>query len=109
MREWSLPCIERVTVLAVLLAGRPISRAHVLVRKPRARRWQRLIWAVTVGTVRHDIQPPAILAQEDVTTPTTTSHGAVHARVGVRHRRDAGKHRDDHGGDRDDRPRKDRC
>jgi hypothetical protein len=86
-----------------LRAGRrrPISRAHVLVRKPHTRRWQRLIWAVER---RQDVQPPAILAQEVVATRTTTD-GAVNARVGVRHRRDAEKPRGDHGGHRDeDRP-----
>ena len=86
-----------------LRAGRsPISRAHVLVRKPHTRRWQRLIWAVER---RQDVQPPAILAQEVVAIRTTTPDGAVNARVGVRHRRDAEKPRDDHGGHRDeDRP-----
>jgi hypothetical protein len=83
-----------------LRAGRRlISRAHVLVRKPHARRWQRLIWAVER---RHDVQPPAILAQEVVATRTTTPDGAVNAPVGMRHRRDAEKPRDDHGGHRDD-------
>jgi hypothetical protein len=72
-----------------LLAGRRlIGRAHVLVRKPHTRRWQRLSWAVER---RQDVQPPAILAQEVVLIRTTTPDGAVNARVGVRHRRDAEK------------------
>ena len=54
---------------------RLMSRAHVLVRKPHTRRWQRLIWVVER---RQDVQPPAILAQEVVTTRTTTL-GAVNA------------------------------
>jgi len=78
---------------------RRISRAHVLIRKPHTRRWQRLIWA---PERRQDVQPPAILAHEVVTTRTTTPDGAVNARVGVCHRRDAEKARDDHGGHRDD-------
>jgi hypothetical protein len=47
------------------------------------------------------VQPPAILAQEDIATRTTTYDGAVNARVGVRHR-DAEISRDDHGGHHDD-------
>ncbi len=75
-----------------------ICRAHVLVRKPHAPRWRRLIQAV--GR-RYDVPPRAVLAQEDVETRTTPD-GAVNARgIGVRDCRDAEKSRDDHGGHRD--------
>jgi hypothetical protein len=47
------------------------------------------------------MQPPAILAHEDIATWTTTHDGAVNARVGLRHR-EAEIPRDDHGGHRDD-------
>ena len=55
-----------------------------------------------VRTVGHDVQPPAILAQEEVTTRTNALDCAINACVCVRHRRDAEIPRDDHGGHRDD-------